>query len=221
MLQDGIVMRLLDDTCPKSGYRLCAYKDELPRTANGYLWTPRSPFFALGHFRGTAAESARIVHDAIVRYPLLQMRAALTNSATQFVRFGTGEGIEPQEWVLAPVFAHLVPSQMRAYFAARQQEGTLDLRLIGKLHVAVGFLALAALIALLMWMARAKRLSGGGLPVLVLAALVGNAIICGVLSGPHDRYQSRLMWLAPFGVTLQLSRRNSSLPTFAGMTVIL
>jgi hypothetical protein len=28
----------------------------------------------------------------------------------------------------------------------------------------------------------------------VLAALLGNAIICGVLSGPHARYQSRLMW---------------------------
>ena len=105
MLQDGIVMRLLDDTCPKSGYRLCAYKEDLPPTADGYLWTQRSPFFALGHFAGTAGESGRIVRDAIVRYPLLQLRAAVTDSARQFVRFRTGDQIEPQEWVLAPVLA--------------------------------------------------------------------------------------------------------------------
>jgi hypothetical protein len=36
----------------------------------------------------------------------------------------------------------------------------------------------------------------------VLSALIGNAVICGVLSGPHDRYQSRLIWIVPFAVLL-------------------
>jgi hypothetical protein len=204
MLQDGIVMRLLDDTCPKSGYRMCAYKDELPRTADGYLWTPHSPFFALGHFRGTAVESARIVRDAIVRYPLLQLRAAVGDSASQFVRFGTGEGIEPQEWVLAPVLARLVHPQMTAYLRARQQEGALDLRLLSRMQIAVGFLALGALMTMLAWSLGKKQFADAGLPAIVLAALVGNAIICGTLSGPHDRYQSRLIWLASFAVMLSV-----------------
>jgi hypothetical protein len=38
LLQDGIVMRLLDDTCPQSHYKLCAYKDALPRTADLLIW---------------------------------------------------------------------------------------------------------------------------------------------------------------------------------------
>jgi len=205
MLQDGIVMRLLDETCPKSGYRLCAYRQELPPTADGYLWTPRSPFFALGHFNGTATESARIVRDAILRYPLLQLRDAVNDAAAQFVRFGTGEGIEPQEWVLTPVFTHLIPQQLPAYLAARQQEGGIDFRIVKPLEAALGFLALAALMVMLARAIRAKQISEVSLPVFVLAALIGNAIVCGVLSGPHDRYQSRLIWLAPLAVLLCLA----------------
>lgn len=205
MLQDGIVMRLLDDTCPKSGYRLCAYREQLPPTADSYLWTPHSPFFALGHFKGTAAESARIVRDAIERYPLLQLRAALNDAATQFVQFGTGDGIEPQEWVLAPVLTHLIPAQMPAYLAARQQEGAISFRVIKPLEAAVGFFALAGLMVMLAWAIRARRFSAVSLTVFVLAALFGNAVICGVLSGPHDRYQSRLIWLASFTMMLCLA----------------
>ena len=36
----------------------------------------------------------------------------------------------------------------------------------------------------------------------ILLALAGNAAICGALSNPHDRYQSRLIWLAPFALAL-------------------
>jgi len=205
MLQDGIVMRLLDDTCPQSGYRLCAYKEELPPTADGYLWTPRSPFFTLGHFAGTARESERIVRDAIVRYPLFQLRAAVTDSARQFVRFRTGDQIEPQEWVLAPVLAHFIPAQMPAYFAARQQKGAIDFRAISAVHVAFGFLTIASLLVMLVWLVRRKKREQVQLLMFFLASLVGNAIVCGVLSGPHDRYQSRLIWLVPFAVILAIT----------------
>ena len=206
MLQDGIVIRLLDETCPQSGYRLCAYKDELPPRADAYLWTPHSPFFALGHFQGTAAESGRIVRAAILRYPLLQLGDAISDAVAQFVRFGTGEGFDSQEWVLRPVFTHLIPQQTSAYLSARQQQSAISFHVIKPFEGAVGFLALAGLIALIVLGIRARRIADVSLPVFVLAALIGNAIVCGTLSGPHDRYQSRLIWLAPLVVMLQLAR---------------
>ncbi|HWY13832.1 MAG TPA: hypothetical protein VNX86_01675 [Rhizomicrobium sp.] len=210
MLQDGIVMRLLDDTCPKSGYTLCAYRNSLPPTADGWLWTPDSPFFKLGHFEGTAAESARIVRDATLRYPSLQLEYSARDAAIQFIRFRTGDQIEPQEWVLYPVLAHYLPDQMRAYLAARQQRGEIDFRVMASLHVIVGALSLIGLVLFLEFAILRRRDERIVLPGFVLAALVGNAIICGVLSGPHDRYQSRLIWLAPFA--LMISLRSSWRP---------
>ena len=38
------------------------------------------------------------------------------------------------------------------------------------------------------------------------AALLANAVVCGVLSNPHDRYGARLVWIAPLVVTLLLCR---------------
>jgi hypothetical protein len=200
MLQDGIVMKLLEDTCPKSGYTLCAYRNSLPATADGWLWTPHSPFFQLGHFAGTAKESGRIVRDAIVRYPFLQLRAAVADSVVQFARFGTGDQIEPQEWVLSPTFRQFVPSQLKAYLSARQQRGEIQFRMLNVWHVLVASLSLVGLAVLLGWFLRSGQFDAAALCACVLAALIGNAMICGVLSGPHDRYQSRLVWLAPFAL---------------------
>lgn len=202
MLQDGIVMRLLDDRCPQAGYRLCAWRDSLPATADGWLWTPGSPFFKLGHFRGTAAESQRIVADAILRYPVLQLEKAAADAATQFARFGTGDQIEPQEWVLAPVLGRYVPRQMGAYLAARQQKGRIDFRAISFFDVVVGWLSLGAL-AVVLGIAIRRRLRDEAVFLgFVLVALIANALVCGVLSGPHDRYQSRLIWIIPFAILL-------------------
>ena len=202
MLQDGIVMRLLEDTCPKSGYRLCAYRDSLPATADGWLWTPHSPFFALGHFQGTADESARIVRDAILRYPLLQLRAAAKNMAAQFVHFGTGDQIEPQEWVLSPVLSRYMPMQMQAYYSARQQRGEIRFRVISDIDIAVASISLAGVVLLLGWFLCTRQFDRALFHGFVLAALIGNAAVCGILSGPHDRYQSRLVWLAAFAVMI-------------------
>lgn len=206
MLQDGIVMRLLDDTCPQSGYVLCRWRDSLPATGDAWLWTPNSPFFKLGHFEGTAAESGRIVRDALLRYPMMQIEKAAADAAIQFGRFGTGEDIKPQQWALAPVLELCLPAQMPAYFSARQQRGRIDFRMISAFDVGVGWLALAGLAAMLATTIRSRRRVQSTLLGFVLVTLIGNAAICGILSGPHDRYQSRLMWIVPFAVLLAASR---------------
>ena len=33
---------------------------------------------------------------------------------------------------------------------------------------------------------------------LVVIGIAVNAAICGILSGPHDRYEARVAWLIPF-----------------------
>ena len=50
LLQDGLVKRHLDRHCPQAGYKLCPYRDELPETADGFLWG-QSVFDRLGRVR--------------------------------------------------------------------------------------------------------------------------------------------------------------------------
>jgi hypothetical protein len=209
LLQDGVVMRLLEDTCPRAGYRLCAYKDVLPPRGDAWLWAPYSPFFKLGGFAGTRAESARIVMDSLKRYPLLNVKLVFLDGARQFVSFRTGDQVEPQQWALHSVFAAFTPHQVQAYMAARQQRGLLRFHDINLVHVPVGDLSLLGLTGLLGFAAWRREHDAAVFLGFVLAGLLGNALICGALSNPHDRYQSRLIWLAPFAVTLGGIRRGS------------
>ena len=202
MLQDRIVMRLLDDTCPQSHYKLCTYKEELPRTADQWLWGRGSPFLELGRFSGTSAESTRIIEASLERYPGMEIESAIADAFRQFAMFKTGDQIEPQEWVLSKPFGWFVPRQMHAYLAARQQEGAIDFRPINFVHLTVAWLSLAAFAVALVLSFRRRQRRNGVFLAFILLALMGNAVICGALSNPHDRYQSRLIWLVPFALVL-------------------
>ncbi|HTQ14985.1 MAG TPA: hypothetical protein VMH86_14005 [Rhizomicrobium sp.] len=206
LVQDGIVMRLLEDTCPQSHYRLCAYKDELPRTADQWLWDKYTPFKELKGFAGTTQESERIIFDSLRRYPLMHLRTALADTWRQFSLFRTGDQLEPQEWALYPMFEDFVPRQVEAYMSARQQRGAFDFDVWNDIHVPVGWASLVLLAALLAWALATGRHRQTVFLGFVLVALLGNAAVCGALSNPHDRYQSRVVWIAPFALALSAAR---------------
>jgi hypothetical protein len=197
LMQDGIVKRLMDDTCPQSGYKLCAYRAHLKTRVDAWLWGADSSFHALGGFSSKTqqAEDQRIILDSLRRYPFLNLRAAVTDSVVQFFWFKTGDGIEPQMSVIEYSLKELVPRQIPAYLAARQQRGLLRFRALNLLHVPVGVLGVLGLLLLIHHAVLRRRWNDASLPALVLLALIGNAIICGTFAEPHDRYQSRVIWL--------------------------
>jgi hypothetical protein len=50
----------------------------------------------------------------------------------------------------------------------------------------------------------------------VTLALLGNAFICAVISGPHDRYGARMAWVATFVVLIAAVRQFSGEDAFDG-----
>jgi hypothetical protein len=217
LMQDGIAQRLLADTCPPPGslakppYSLCRYGARLPHNANAWLWGEHSSFHAVGGFRRSDGEYGRIVRDSLARYPWMHLKAAVSDSAQQFLEFETGDGIESQRSILVPGFTSMLPRQLPAYLAARQQTQIIRFKNINLIHVPVAAIALLGLI-LLLRRAAARRFWGeAALPAMVLLALLGNAIICGTFSNPHDRYQSRLMWLPVLVLILARARNPRAL----------
>jgi hypothetical protein len=217
LMQDGIVQRLMADVCPPRGsgapepYTLCAYRARLPRNANAWLWGEHSSFRAEGGFRRSDGEYSRIVRDSLVRYPWMHLKAAALDSASQFLQVRTGDGIESQRSILRPAFRHALPRQLPAYLAARQQTRIIRFRDINLIHVPVAMISLLGLLLLLHHAAVRGRWGEAALPATVLLALIGNAIICGTFSNPHDRYQSRLMWVPALVLLLTRARDPKAL----------
>ena len=95
--------------------------------------------------------------------------------------------------------------------AARQQHWDLHFTEINWIHVPVALASLFGVFALVGRAAWRRRLDDVTLlAATVSLALLGNAFICGVISGPHDRYGARMIWIATFTVLIAAVRQFSA-----------
>ncbi|WIW44004.1 hypothetical protein ML401_21080 [Bradyrhizobium sp. 62B] len=207
MMQDGIVARYLNDHCPRERYKLCPYRNELPATADEFLWG-KSMFNTLGRFEGMNDEMGYIVVQSLKEYPAWQAGAALRAMGQQLLHVATGEGTNG--WIphTRGIIERYIPAQTAPMRAARQQNWQLDFTAINWLHVPVALASMLALLALLGHALANRRLDDLTLlAATVTLALLGNAFICAVISGPHDRYGARMVWVATFVVLTAVARR--------------
>jgi hypothetical protein len=206
MLQDGIVARYLAEHCPVKRFRLCAHQKELPTDADVFFWG-NSIFEKLGRFDGLGDEMSTIVVESLRDYPILQLETALESTAEQLVKVGTGEGIVDSAWHTYWVVDTFLPSIAPDMHDARQQHNEFGFAAINRLHepVALGSMVLLFATILLGWRLEAFA-QLGLLAATTAVTLLGNAVVCGVLANPHDRYGARLIWIAPFVIMLTLYR---------------
>lgn len=219
MLQDGIVARYLAEHCPDKRLRLCAHQHELPNNADVFFWG-ESVFDRLGRFKELDGEMRTIAFESLRAYPAWQAQAALIATARQLVRVSTGEGVVPSAWHSQGMIERHTPSANAAMRGARQQLGEIGFTAINRLHRPVALVSMMLLFAIMLigWR-RTAYADMGLLATTAAVTLLGNAMICGVLSNPHDRYGARLIWLAPLVIVLALCRRYAqrSHPHPAGM----
>jgi hypothetical protein len=219
MLQDGIVARYLRDHCPQQKLKLCPYRDQLPASADAFLWGS-SVFNTLGRFQGLNDEMSFIVLRSLAEYPAWQAKAALAATAQQFVHVRTGEGVNG--WIphTHGIIERYIPSQLKPMRAAQQQRWQLDFTAINYVHVPVALTSMLVAVILFGHGLRRRRDDLTLLAGTVSFALLGNAFICAVISGPHDRYGARMAWLATMVVLIAAIRhftgddapRDRSLP---------
>ncbi len=206
MMQDGIVARYLHDHCPEQELKLCPYRDELPPTADDFLWG-HSMFDQLGRFKGMDDEMGFIVQHSLAEYPARQAEAAVVATAQQLVDVATGEGT--LKWLphTRGIIERYVPAQARAMRAARQQRRGIDFTPVNWIDVPVALGSMLLTLAILASSAWRRKLDEVTLlATTVVLALLGNAVICGVISGPHDRYGARLVWIATLTVLIAAIR---------------
>ena len=202
LIEDGVVQQYLEDRCPDPTIKLCDYKDEIQDDADSWLWWGGSPLQKMGSWQAYEPEAKRIIRETLTGYPLMHVTTAVEATIAQFLSFQTEVGIddnEPTHWAIEQFTPQLYP----AFLAARQQAEPFDVEPLNGLHLPVAYLSLAAM-ALAMIFRRRLNITDEAyaLCLILFAALAANAMICGVFSHPVDRYQSRLVLLAPFVVAI-------------------
>jgi hypothetical protein len=198
MLQAGIVARYLKDHCPDPRLpKLCEHRDKIPTNADLFFWG-NDVFDELGRFEGLGEEMRVVVRESLTGYPLQQIAAAIAATAEQLVRVATGYGVHTEIWHTIWIIEQYEPHATPAMKAARQQQGAMDFTAINLVHRPVAWASLLLLVGLLALSLRRPHLSHlRELAAVGTLAILANAVVCGALSNPNDRYGARMVWLAP------------------------
>lgn len=197
-IQDGPGRWYLEEECrERDRYAVCEVFDEIPDTVYEFLWADSGLRSAtpeqLARIR---AQETEIVFAAARRYPLRQATALAANTLEQTVRIGTGE--------LLPLPTgsenrHL--TELRPRTADNEADAVLRVfDWITPIATAMAFLVLAWRMAT----GRTQHFLTEAIVVILLAMIV-NAAVFGGLSAPVDRYQSRIAWLIPALLALDLT----------------
>jgi hypothetical protein len=126
----------------------------------------------------------------------------------QFIAFQTEISIEDNGPTIE-TFTAQTPQLVPLFMHARQQTDHFNVAPLNFLHVPAASLSIAGLGLALIARRRVKVAPElAALCLTILLALAANAAICGIFSHPVDRYQSRLVPLAPFAMALLIARRR-------------
>ncbi len=204
MIGDGTAQAYLRERCPERGYVLCEHLEELPDDADRFLWDSDSVFQRAGGpaLRGEAGE---IVAGVLATHPARQLQQVGSNAVRQFFVFQDGDWLgrdDPAGRVLDRYIRHFFPADYPSYIASRQSTDQLPRVVITLWHAFFVVVGLTASAFLFLEFARRGEREMTALFVVMVAALVGNALITGGISGVHGRYQSRIVWLVVFYATL-------------------
>jgi hypothetical protein len=206
VIYDGPGMTVLRRDCPERGWRLCPYLDRFPATPDEFLWDETSPVMLAGGHKAVSAEADAIIHAAVSAAPGRLLTATWDNTIEQLTRFDSGDGLQSWNALTGRWIDQDFPARERtAFHAARQQLGTLAVPPpLAATHRVIALAGIAAALVLLPIAWRRRHVAAWFLAAALLVSPL-SAAITGGLSTPHDRYQSRIVWLPAAMAVLSVS----------------
>jgi energy-coupling factor transporter transmembrane protein EcfT len=203
VIYDGPGMDALQRDCARADWLLCRQLNHFPPSADEFLWRADGPVILAGGAKRVSTEANAIIDAALIAEPVRQAGAFAANSLQQLSSFASGSGLGAWPHTVTPILERHFPIAERAAYAEARQSGEALAvpTWLQTIHIATALVGVAGCSALAL---RVRRQRIGGFAIAVLLALLCNAAITGGLSGPHDRYQSRVMWLPPLITLLGL-----------------
>lgn len=203
VIGDGTGEKYLRSHCATSDFTVCRFVDRLPLTADEFLWLedPQRGVFSVSDAvtrRALANEQARFVLAAIANDPVGQIKASLRNSYVQLIALGASEfsywdGDKPNYAIKLPRETWASMQKSRAFLGQIPVSALTSMTVV---TTALG--AFYLLLTLAFTLVRRRPLDPAmRLALLVAAGVLLNAMVCGSMSEPHNRYQARVIWLIP------------------------
>lgn len=213
MIADGPGYRFLKARCPAAGLAVCAFVPTSPNhTSDDLLWdiNPTRSIFAAADGptrRRIAGEQGKFVLETVAYDPAGVLKAELTDILHQAAMFSLDE-FEFDPGAKGFLSVHIPEPHLQVLKGTKVWTGAMPFAFVSKLGTLVTCFSIVCLAGCFVF--NWKILAANG-PLLVFSVLIImgtalNAIICGGISTPHDRYEGRVIWLLPLAAILCLQK---------------
>ncbi len=207
VIEDGPGYAYLKQACRDNRYAVCAFADRLPMSSDDFLWNPdpKGGVFATADAptrRALSAEQMAFLAGVMAFDPFGQLAVSLSNGFKQLGLFGLTEfnysGGTRRYFAAKLPSLYLDPMKQTLAYKEAMPTAPLSWLIYATVFVSLGFIVSAHLIGGKAVARTAVPPEMLGFMALIVTGIVLNAMICGALSSPHDRYEARVIWLVPF-----------------------
>ena len=224
LIVDGPGMDYLDDVCPDAEIPTCALHEALSWSDDPYRLTASHIIFErsprLGSFRRLPKEDQKQIaltqrdfaKDVFLSHPFATTWALINNGYRQVLR----DSID----MTIPSDIELNNAHRLAGITETQQElirgGLLSvdrswIEPIDVLHSSIYLISFVYIVIMLLIPGRVSP-DVKFFALFILIGIAVNAIVCGGVSQPADRYGARVMWLLPFSAAFLYLARTAGTP---------
>jgi hypothetical protein len=206
LIADGPGMAHLQRACAQGPvYVMCRYKDSRPRNGEDVIWSddPARGLFQQADYDTRVAiirEQSRFVLGTLMQDPVGTIGSGLNNFGLLLRRLSVEEDyLDPTAHYMTPEHAVLwkiTPDGAACLAQPDRCKPRVPLALLDGLVMAGVLGGLAAIVLLFGKVSRRQPPVASAAALAVLIVVI-NAGVCGALSGPATRYQTRVSWLLP------------------------
>jgi len=198
IVADGPGAAYLREKCPDAGLVACEFVDRLLLNSDAFLWdtSPVRGIYApapVEKRRQLGNEQLRLLVAVLAYNPVGQITAWLNDGFQQLTTAGFSE--------FASAARQASPNLPRIH-AERMEASSLwkkdfPLDFFSAVTIFTAILSLVFVWVTLIGSWKVVSVEQKIFCFVILLGELSNALVCGALSGPHERYQGRLTWLIP------------------------
>ena len=221
--ENGILKKYLDENCNKKTYKICAFKDDLPKSANAFLWEKYSPVYHTGGWVDSKPEYVEIIKGTFSswEYLVLHFKESVktTKRQLQFFKVGDGNIAYREGTSLYKRFKKYFPREFNQYKNSTIYQTEDELMLdhfskINSVHYFITLLALLINFLFLVFHKNKKDIFYWFVIFLMATIFVSNFLNASLVVNAH-RFGAKVSWLLLLSailIVLSLRKKHPEIP---------
>jgi hypothetical protein len=203
IVADGPGASYLHEKCPEAGLIACQFVDRLLLNSDAFLWdtSPATGIYAPASIekrRALGNEQLRFLAAVLAFDPVGQVTAWLKDGFQQL----TMAGISEFALAAKQAFPSLPPAHAERMKASSLWREDFPIGFFSAMTIFAAVLSFVFVWVTLIGRWKVVSVEQKIFCFVILLGELSNALVCGALSGPHERYQGRLTWLIPLAALL-------------------